>query len=421
MSSSEYITCFYCSEYTKLAKDYPVNFASMDEKSFTPRCFLHWKYGCNQCVKLIHFNGISWCSDCKEFTCLSCVEEKMVKKNFLIYDYYYNIPCKKCGKMNPGLDFAEYEGIHPYQTGEIIPSEDIVVWMPIHPEEAEVKEFPHPAWGFQRIMKIGKISDFQRLESLEEYDPKKVWDELAPTWGANWPEGGDFNHKYMILPSLYKMIDVESGDKILDVACGEGTTSRYLAKNGAIVTAIDVSDMITYATKKEEKDKLGIKYLKLNAEKIIGKFGEEAFDKVVCNMALHDINDYKTTIEQISKVLKKDGLFVFSITHPCFAWPTTTSLRVPKDSQRNEDKIRVIFDYFDERPVLIKYGKVFAPLLHFPRKVSDYISVLVKNKLIIEEMSEPKPSENLVTEFPRHTYMDYELHPHFMVIKSRKI
>lgn len=72
MTSSESIVCFYCSEYAKVAKDYPKNFASNDEGSFTPRCHLHWKFECSKCGNLTHFNGIAWCSDCKTFTCLYC-------------------------------------------------------------------------------------------------------------------------------------------------------------------------------------------------------------------------------------------------------------------------------------------------------------------------------------------------------------
>ena len=83
MTFSDKPLCFYCAEYVKVTKDYPTNFATKDEESFTPRCFLHWKYKCDKCGGLTHFNGISWCPSCKEFTCVSCTEEKMVRKEFI--------------------------------------------------------------------------------------------------------------------------------------------------------------------------------------------------------------------------------------------------------------------------------------------------------------------------------------------------
>lgn len=38
MTSSQETPCFYCSEYAKAAKDYPVNPATHDVQSFTLYC-----------------------------------------------------------------------------------------------------------------------------------------------------------------------------------------------------------------------------------------------------------------------------------------------------------------------------------------------------------------------------------------------
>ena len=411
--------CFYCFEYNKVATDYPINNAMYNREKFTPRCFLHWQYECSKCGKMTHFNGIAWCSDCKEFTCLFCADEKMVRKEFLIYDYYYEIPCHKCNNLNSALDFAEYNGEHPFQIGNLQPEEEIVVWMPIYKKEIEPQEFPHKASGFERVCSLGRPVDFKKLDSLEEYDPKSVWDALAPSWAPVFGIGGDFHHKNLILPHVFKMINAQQDERILDVACGEGNVARNLAKSGAKITGIDVSKMVDFAIEREKKDKLGITYLKLYAEELMSKFGSNSFDKVVCNMALMDIEDCKTTIENISNVLKEKGIFVFSITHPAYAWPACTTLRVPKDSQRNEDKLRVVIDYFDERPTLIHYG-LEAPLLQFQRPISSYLNELVKNNLILLEMIEPKASEELIEKFPRDAYMEYDRFPDILVVKTIK-
>lgn len=409
--------CFYCFEYNKVATDYPINNANYEREDFTPRCLLHWEYECDQCGKMTHFNGIAWCTECKEFTCLRCVDEKMVRKEFLVYDYYYKIPCHKCKTYNPALDFAEYNGTHPYQIGDLKPNEDIVVWMPIYKEEMLSQEFPHKAWGIERILSIGKGHRFKRLDSLDEYSPKSTWDAMSSVWAPH--AEASFHHNYMILPDVYRLLDAQKEEEILDVACGEGSVARHLIKSGARITGIDISKMVDFAIEREKKEKLGIKYVKLNAEEINTNFEKNSFDKVVCNMALMDIDDYKTTIKNISYVLKENGIFVFSITHPAYAWPTCTTLRVPAGSQRNEDKLRVVLDYFDERPTLIEYN-VGEPLLQFPRIISSYINELVKNNLEIIEMSEPKASEELVKEFPRHAYLDYDIHPDFLIVKTKK-
>ncbi len=417
MANPEYKACFYCSEYAKIAQDYPQNFASQDIDSFTPRCHLHWKYECANCGKLTHFNGIAWCSDCKVLTCLRCTEEKMVREKFLIYDYYYNIPCHKCGSLNPALDFAEYDGKHPYQIGDLKPKEDTVIWMPIYKEKQQ-QVFPHKAWGSERILYLGDAPRHTRLNSLDDYSPKSTWDKMAQYWVSPEDEG-EYHHTVIILPEVYRLLDAQENESILDVGCGEGTIARHLAKLGVKVTGIDISKMIDRAKEREERYKLGIKYIKMAAEDLEKEFGNDTFDKVVCNMALMDIANYETTIKNISTVLKGGGIFVFSIAHPAFAWPATTSMRVPTDSQRNEDKRKISLDYFDERPTLLQFGWN-VPSLAFPRPISKYVNALVKNNLEIIAMSEPKASEEIVEKYPRQAYMDNDTLPDFLMIKTKK-
>ncbi len=274
--------------------------------------------------------------------------------------------------------------------------------------------------GVLKDFSLGKRPNFERIESLDEYTPESAWNALAPLWVEHMRSGEEYHHTYRILPEVYRLLDVQENEEILDVACGEGTGTRHYARCGARVTGIDISKMLDYAIELEEKAKLGIKYVKLNAEKLTEKFGQASFDKVVCNMALMDIADYKTTIKQISSVLKENGIFVFSISHPAFSWPTCASLRIPVDSQRNEDRLRIILDYFDERPNLTRDVYDLPPLLHFHWPISSYLNELAKYNLILREMSEPKPSEELVRKFPRHAYLDDDIWLDFLMVKAVK-
>ncbi|MHA2358097.1 MAG: class I SAM-dependent methyltransferase [Candidatus Heimdallarchaeaceae archaeon] len=422
MTNPDYVQCFYCSEYSKIASDYPVNFATQEKDNFTPRCFLHWRYTCSYCEKESHFNGIAWCSDCKTLTCLHCVDEKMVRKNFLIYDYYYDIPCKECGKRNPALDFAEYNGSHPYQIGDLAPKEEIVIWMPIYPEKAVTRSFPHSAWGLQRIQELGKLGkawQVRRIGSEGEITSKEIWDSNAPEWGKIWSEGPDFYHENFILPEIINMLDPQKEERILDVACGEGHLARYLADKGVIVSGIDYAATLDYGMEKEEKEKRGIEYVKGNALNLSDYFEEESFDKVVSNMAVMDISDNRKLFQEVSKVLKENGAFVFSITHPCFAVPTTESIKVPGDSQRNEDRIRIVRDYFDHRPTVVEGSSI--TFFYYPRTISEYVNSLQKENLLIVEMSEPKASEEIIENFPRHAYLDMDSISYFLIVKAKKI
>src|SRR5262249_59677760 len=52
------------------------------------------------------------------------------------------------------------------------------------------------------------------------------------------------------------------GQSVLDLACGHGTASRYLARRGARVTGLDLSDrMLGRARQIEAGEPLGISYI----------------------------------------------------------------------------------------------------------------------------------------------------------------
>jgi 2-polyprenyl-3-methyl-5-hydroxy-6-metoxy-1,4-benzoquinol methylase len=85
------------------------------------------------------------------------------------------------------------------------------------------------------------------------------------------------------------------GQNILDIACGNGLTSRRLASLGAKVIAFDFSaNLIEKARARENPDSL-IEYQLIDAtdEMQLLSLGEGIFDSALSNMALFDMADMK--------------------------------------------------------------------------------------------------------------------------------
>jgi 2-polyprenyl-3-methyl-5-hydroxy-6-metoxy-1,4-benzoquinol methylase len=153
----------------------------------------------------------------------------------------------------------------------------------------------------------------------------REWDEASEPWADFVREGKDYYREEMNSPAAFKMVGNVKGKRVLDLSCGEGYNTRILARRGAKVVGVDFSrKMIELASKREKEEKLGIDYHVSDAANL-REFRSGCFDLVTCFMVLMDIERYEDAISEVARVLKKNGRFVFSITHPCFEWGETTS------------------------------------------------------------------------------------------------
>lgn len=110
-----------------------------------------------------------------------------------------------------------------------------------------------------------------------------------------------------------------SGQRWLDVACGAGRTSRELARRGATVIGVDVSDaLISRAQDDEAATPLGIRYIAARVTEPAAWWDGEPFNGAVCEMAVMDIDDLDGTLQAVAQVLRREGAFFLSLVNPCF-------------------------------------------------------------------------------------------------------
>ena len=76
--------------------------------------------------------------------------------------------------------------------------------------------------------------------------------------------------------------------KVLDIGCGSGTNSIFLAKHGFDVVGVDISPTAIKLAKKRTKD-VGVKVKLLVANAYILKFAKNSFDFVFDRGCFHHI------------------------------------------------------------------------------------------------------------------------------------
>jgi len=254
---------------------------------------------------------------------------------------------------------------------------------------------------------------------IEDDKLLREWDEASESWADFVRDGKDYYRDEMNNPAAFKIIGNVRGKQVLDLSCGEGYNTRILARRGAKVIGVDFSEkMVELAKQREKNRKPGIRYYVADAADL-KEFEDECFDVVTCLMALMDIERYHQAISEVARVLKKNGKFVFSITHPCFEYGVTTDGE-PIAEWRYEERTK---NTTEKKALHIEIKKYFGIVrcenvwdmkrlakpfktTSFHRTLTDYFQALNENGFLVARLAEPKPTSRGVSKYPslrKHT------------------
>lgn len=154
-------------------------------------------------------------------------------------------------------------------------------------------------------------------------ETRDAWNRNAAFWDDRMGEGNDFV-EVLIWPATKRLLELQPGERVLDVGCGNGLYARRLAALGANVVAFDFAEeMIAHAVRRTTGLGERIRYAVLDAtdEDALLTLGERSFDAAVCSMALFDMAEIDPLMRALSRMLRPGARFVFSVMHPCFNSP----------------------------------------------------------------------------------------------------
>ena len=174
---------------------------------------------------------------------------------------------------------------------------------------------------------------------------------------------------------------ISDGKKFLDYCCGEGQISIFLAKNGANITGIDISN-VSIKIAKENAITQGLKdkptFLVMDGENL--EFDDNTFDIIICSGVLHHLNINKAYLE-LARVLKPNGEIICDeplAYNPIFQLyrKLTPHLRTEWEASHilNKKSISLTKQYFDE--IEIRFYHLTTILAVPFRNLSFFNSVL---------------------------------------------
>lgn len=197
---------------------------------------------------------------------------------------------------------------------------------------------------------------------------------------------------------------------VVDLGCGEGTNTRRLARAGARMTGIDLSErLVDHARRSEEADSLSIAY-HVGSYSERTPFPDASFDLAISTLALMDGPDLAGAMREAHRLLRPGGSLAFSVLHPCHISP---GLRWEKDADGRTTGL-VVDRYHDRtpftehwrfggRPPPAKEEEPIEPFAvpRFPRTLADWINAIADAGLVIERVEEPMPNQAAIEVQPR--------------------
>ena len=175
------------------------------------------------------------------------------------------------------------------------------------------------------------------------------------------------------------LIGSVAGKRVLEIGCGGAQCSIAFAKQGAIVTAVDIAaSELEYAQELAAQNKVTITFHQLNVENLSPN-ANKSQDIVFSACALPYVDDLLSCFREVQRVLKEKGLFVFSQGHPVFGLVNPETLVLEKS-------------YFETGKVVLGEDSD-VPFASNYRMVSDIFNLLVDAGFIVERIIEPDSRE----------------------------
>jgi ubiquinone/menaquinone biosynthesis C-methylase UbiE len=151
------------------------------------------------------------------------------------------------------------------------------------------------------------------------------WNGVADWYDMLVGDEGSEYHREVVLPGVLRVLRIGPGERVLDVACGQGVLCRLLHEKKAQVVGVDsATKLIELARRRSEP---GITYLRGDARQLKETPGLAAgsFDAATSVLAIQNIDPIGPVFEGVSWSLRAGGRFLIVMSHPVFRSPKATS------------------------------------------------------------------------------------------------
>lgn len=236
------------------------------------------------------------------------------------------------------------------------------------------------------------------------------WDKIAIYRDKQIKNGLDLSFSSVLLPCILDLSKNSDFSNVLDAGCGTGYLTYEISKKAKKVVGVDFSEENILIAKKK-CSLSNTEFVNTSIENYAKSCIHNYFSLCIANMTLMNVTSLDGVIKAISKLLKPNADFIFTITHPCY-WPLYWNYF-------NKDW----FDYKEEISIEAPFKITLDSdskyvTTHFHRPLEMYIKTLLKYHFILKDLVEPIPA---YTDQVNLQYKKTWKYPRFIGIKATVI
>jgi SAM-dependent methyltransferase len=228
-------------------------------------------------------------------------------------------------------------------------------------------------------------------KDMPHSDIQRQWDALASVWIQRCRDG-ESNREGMLDRWMLDTLGDVTGQKIVDLGCGEGRFCRMLSSQGAShMLGVDLCVSLIEAAIAQKYSEVE-HYLIQNIE-TLESVENRAFDIAVSYVSLVDVADLDAVISSSYRVLKPGGRFVVCNLAPMQS--ASNSRITDPDGTRTAFRVD---HYFDESTRISRIPGY--DLTNFHRTLSTYINGFLKVGYQLLGVHEPRPGKEDLARYP---------------------
>jgi ubiquinone/menaquinone biosynthesis C-methylase UbiE len=152
--------------------------------------------------------------------------------------------------------------------------------------------------------------------------PRTDWGGVAQWYDQLVGESGSEYHREVVIPGTLRLLGVKPGERVVDIACGQGVLCRALQERGIEATGIDAAAELIAAARERAGD--AIRYI-LGDARDLSFLPADHFSAAACMLAIQNIHPIQPVFAGVHRLLAPGGKFVVVMVHPCFRGAKETS------------------------------------------------------------------------------------------------